>query len=138
MHMFDRRSFLKTSIASASFALLGGIPWAKAWAWYQSQSTPLWRTAFRGVGPGGIPVAASDGVAATGAAHYTFNIDQFTDQVHPTLGPTTFWGYDPVLPLGGGIQAQKHLGGIIVAQKGAPIQLTFNNNLPARHIIPVD
>ena len=40
--------------------------------------------------------------------------------------------------LGGGVQPQKHLGGIIVAQRGSPIQLTFNNNLPADHIIPVD
>src|SRR6185436_15712576 len=41
-------------------------------------------------------------------------------------------------PLGGGSQPQKHLGGIIVGQKGVPIQLTFNNNLPPAHIIPVD
>lgn len=135
--MFDRRRFLKTSLAT-SVALMGSLPWAKAWAWYQSNSTPLWRTAFRGVGPAGIPVAASDGVSATGAAHYTINMGEFTDQVHPTLGPTTLWGYDPVTPLGGGIQAQKHLGGIIVAQRGAPVQVTFNNNLPGRHIVPVD
>src|SRR5690349_1059120 len=69
---------------------------------------------------------------------YTIGISQFTDQVHPTLGPTTFWGYNPAVPLGGGVQAQKHLGGIVVAQKGQPIQLTFTNNLPATHIIPVD
>jgi spore coat protein A, manganese oxidase len=66
------------------------------------------------------------------------NIGQFTDQLHPTLGPTTLWGYNPVVALGGGVQPQKHLGGIIVAQKGVPIQLTFNNNLPGAHIIPVD
>src|SRR3954471_11524966 len=109
--MFDRRTFLKTSIASASFALLGGLPWSKAWAWYQSQSTPLWKTAFRGVGPGGIPVAGSDGALGVGGAtHYTMNVDQFTDQVHPNLGPTTFWGYNPTTPLGGGVQANKHLG----------------------------
>src|SRR4051812_16695732 len=139
--MFDRRTFLKTSIASASFALLGGMPWAKAWAWYQSQQTPLWKTAFRGVGPGGIPVAGTDGqVGVRGAAHYTLDIDQFTDQVNPNpnFGPTTFWGYNPANPLGGGIQPQKHLGGIIVGQRDSPIQLTFNNNLPSNHIIPVD
>jgi spore coat protein A, manganese oxidase len=58
--------------------------------------------------------------------------------LHPALGPTTFWGYHPALPLGGGMQLQKHLGGIIVAQKGVPIQITFTNNLPNEHIIPVD
>ena len=137
--MFDRRRFLKTSLAT-SVALTGTSMWSKAWAWYQSNSTPLWKTTFRGVGPGGIPVAAPDALPApvTGVMHYTINMGDFQDQVHPTLGPTTFWGYDPVNPLGGGIQSQKHLGGIIVGQRGVPIQLTFNNNLPANHIIPID
>jgi len=137
--MFNRRRFLKTSISTVPFALFGGLPWAKAWAWYQSQQTPLWNTALRGVGPVGIPVAAPDGlVGVGGATHYTINIGQFTDQIHPTLGPTTFWGYNPANPLGGGVQPQKHLGGIIVAMKGSPIQITFTNNLPPKHIIPVD
>src|SRR4051812_8784857 len=139
--MFSRRRFLKTSMAAgAGIALYGGFGSKQAWAWYQSQQTPLWQTAFRGVGPGGIPVAAPDALAApaTGVTHYTLGINQFTDQVHPNLGPTTFWGYQPNSALGGGVQPQKHLGGIIVAQRGVPIQLTFTNNLPPAHIIPVD
>ena len=136
--MLTRRSFLKTAIAGATLAAYGAFAPSRAWAWYQSQSTPLWKTTFRGVGPGGIPVAAPDGFASTGAAHYSLNIAEFTDQIHPTLGPTKLWGYDPFTPLGGGTQAQKHLGGIIVAGKGSPIQLTFSNNLPPQHILPVD
>jgi spore coat protein A, manganese oxidase len=139
--MLTRRSFLKTTtIAGAGIALYGGLRSEKAWAFYQTQSTPLWATALRGVGPGGIPVAGADPFPApiTGVTHYTLGINQFTDTVHPTLGPTRFWGYHPAVPLGGGVQPQKHLGGIIVAQKGVPIQLTFNNNLPSTHIIPVD
>jgi spore coat protein A len=120
--------------------LYGGLGFKEARAWYQSQSVPLWQTAFRGVGPGAIPVAAADPFPApvTGVTHYTLSMNQFTDQIHPTLGPTTFWGYHPNVALGGGVQPQKHLGGIIVAQKNAPIQLTFTNNLPPTHIIPVD
>jgi FtsP/CotA-like multicopper oxidase with cupredoxin domain len=138
--MFSRRRFLKTSmLAGAGIALYSGFGFREARAWYQSQPVPLWQTAFRGVGPGGIPVAAPDGLAGVnGATHYSIGISEFSDQVHPTLGPTTFWGYDPTLALGGGVQPQRHLGGIIVAQKGVPIQLTFTNNLPAQHIIPVD
>src|SRR5437870_5234445 len=136
--MSSRRTFIKSVvIGGAGVALYGGFP-DRAWGFYQTQSTPLWKTALRGVGPGGIPVAGSDGVTATGATHYTINIGEFKDQIHPSLGPTTFWGYNPANPLGGGFQAQKHLGGIIVAQKGVPIQLTFKNNLPPTHIIPVD
>ena len=137
--MLTRRSFLKTTtMAGAGIALYGGLRSDRAWAFYQTQLTPLWQTALRGVGPGGIPVAQADGIASTGATHYTLDIKQFTDQVHPTLGPTKFWGYNPTVPLGGGPQPQKHLGGIIVAQKGTPIQITFSNNLPGEHIIPVD
>ncbi len=141
--MSTRRDFIKTTITvGAGVALYHGFASQEASAFYQTtpQSTPLWRTAFRGVGPGGIPVAGPDSFRApvTGVTHYTLGINQFTDQLHPNLGPTTLWGYNPAAPLGGGMQPQKHLGGIIVAQKGVPIQLTFNNNLPATHIIPVD
>jgi spore coat protein A, manganese oxidase len=139
--MQSRRDFLKTvTVAGAGLVLYGGLGVREAWGWYQTPATPLWRTALRGVGPGGIPVAAADPFPApvTGATHYTIGINEFTDTVHPTLGSTMFWGYDPDLPLGGGVQPQKHLGGIIVAQKGVPIQLTFRNNLPPTHIIPVD
>jgi spore coat protein A len=126
-------------LAGAGIALYSGLGFKEARAWYQSQPTPLWRTLFRGVGPGAIPVAAADPFLApvTGVTHYTLSMNQFKDQIHPTLGPTTFWGYHPNVALGG-VQPQKHLGGIIVAQRNVPIQLTFTNNLPSTHIIPVD
>src|SRR5215475_6773937 len=108
--MFTRRSFLKTAaMAGAGLAVYGGLRPRRALAWYQTQATPLWRTALRGVGPGGIPVAAPDGFAApvTGVTHYTIDIGQFMDQLHPVLGPTTLWGYNPAVALGGGVQPQK-------------------------------
>ena len=60
------------------------------------------------------------------------------DRLHPNLSPTTLWGYNPAVPLGGGAQHQRHLGGIIVAQRGKPIQITLTNTLPPKHILPVD
>lgn len=142
--MSSRRDFIKTSLVTgAGLTMFGGFSSKMAWAFYQTtpNSTPLWRTAFRGVGPGGIPVVAPDPFTAptTGAkTHYTIDIGEFTDQLHPSLGSTKLWGFNPTIPLGGAGQPQKHLGGIIVAQKGVPIQITFNNRLPATHIIPVD
>jgi spore coat protein A, manganese oxidase len=139
--MSTRREFIKRSLTvGAGLALYGRFGSEKAWAFYQTNKTPLWQTAFRGVGPGAIPVAAPDAFPApvTGVTHYTLDINQFTDQVHPTLGSTTFWGFNPAVPLGGGVQTQRHLGGIIIAQKSVPIQVTFNNNLPPKHIVPVD
>jgi spore coat protein A len=89
--------------------------------------------------PNGIPVAIPDAAPApvTGVTHYSLDIGQYTDQLHPSLGPTTLWGYKPANTLGGPV-AQRHLGGIIIAQKDAPIQLTFTNKLPPSHILPVD
>ncbi len=120
------------------------VPWyfdsRSAFAFFQSMGLQKFVQPLRGVGPGGIPVAAPDAFPApvTGVTHYSLTIAQFTDQLHPNLGPTTLWGYNPVVPLGGGVQPQRHLGGIIVAQRGAPIQLTFTNTLPSKHILPVD
>jgi spore coat protein A len=139
--MATRREFIKNTITvGAGLAFFGKVGAENAWAFYQTNQTPLWKTTFRGVGPGGIPVAAKDPFPApvTGVTHYSLGLQQFSDQVHPSLGATTFWGFHPAIPLRGGNQPQKHLGGIIVAQKGVPIQVTFNNNLPSKHILPVD
>jgi spore coat protein A len=112
-----------------------------AQAFYQSPPIPLFGTDLRGIGPNQIPVAAPDSFPApvTGVLHYSINIKQFTDQIVPVstgLGPTTLYGYDPVIPLFPGLQ--KHLGGIIVGWKGQPIQITFTNMLPSFNILPVD
>ncbi|TWJ18401.1 multicopper oxidase family protein [Geobacter argillaceus] len=145
MKKISRRKFLQISGLAAGASMLPlPVKWLgrnDAFAFYQSPANkiPLFKTTLRGVGPGQIPVAASDGVTATGAAHYSIDIKQFQDSgVCPTLGPTSLWGYNPVTPLGGGSQPQKHLGGIIVAKKGSPVQITFTNRLPANPIIPVD
>ena len=138
--MINRRDFLKTSaLTGAGLALWKGSE-RLAWAFYQSSGLQKFIQPFRSVGPGGIPVALPDASLApkTGAIHYSFNIEQFTDQLHPGLGRTTLWGYSPAVALGEGAYPTRHLGGIIVAQKDVPIQLTFTNNLPATHILPVD
>src|SRR5690242_21794794 len=114
--MSTRREFIQSTLATgAGLALFGGFSSKMAWAFYQTTPnvTPLWRTSFRGVGPGGIPVASPDAFVApvTGAKHYTINIGQFTDQIHPTLGRTTLWGFNPTIPLGGAGQFPTHLGG---------------------------
>lgn len=135
-----RRQLLKgAAVLGAGLALPLKFDVKSAHAFYQSPGLQMWMTALRGVGPGQIPVVATDGVAnVTGVAHATIAIQQFTDQLHPALGPTKLWGFQPVNPLGGGVQPPKHLGGIIVAERNTPLQLTFRNNLPAKNIIPVD
>ncbi len=149
MH-FTRRQFLKTGIAAGvglALPLKFGVK--QALAFYQTPVTvgfsgiPLFKTALRGVGPGGIPVALPNAAPApvTGVTHYLIRAVQFQDQIIPDgfgFGPTTLWGYSPAVGLGGNV-TPTHLGGIMVAQKGRPIQITFHNQIAAqKHIIPVD
>jgi spore coat protein A len=129
-----------------ALALLCGLGINFAQAFYQSPEIPLFGTQLRSiVGAGNIPVALPDPFAApvTGVTHYTINIKQFQDQIVPGLGPTILWGYDPAIKLFPG--PQRHLGGIIVGNKGVPIQITFTNQLPTSnnswgqiHPLPVD
>ncbi len=142
-----RRQFLKGAmIAGAGFALPAlPVRWnaGTAHAFYQSPGIPLFGTTLRGVGPGGIPVALPGALPApvTGVTHYLMGIIQFQDQIVPPstgLGKTALWGFAPTRGLGGNIKPT-HLSGLIVAQKGVPIQITFQNLLFVnKHIIPVD
>ncbi len=136
-----RRDFVKTTAIGTAGILAFKAAMREAYAFYQttSNSIPLFKNLLRGVGPGGIPVAAPDATPApvTGVMHYTIDVNQFTDDIGGG-GVTTLWGYNPAVALGGGVQPQKHLGGVIVVNKGTPIQITFRNNLPEKHILPVD
>jgi spore coat protein A, manganese oxidase len=139
----SRRQFIQKTgimIGASSF-----LPWRfavrDAFAFNQSPPTiPLYQTNLRGIGTIGVCAPDLTPAPMTGVKHYTINIDQFTDQICPAgsgLGPTTLRGYNPTKLLAG--QNSKHLGGIMVGQKGVPIQITFRNNLPGGlHIIPND
>jgi len=142
--MVTRREFLKLSaIAGASMLLplkwLSNAP--SVFAFSQSDGLKKFIQPLRGVGSG-IPVAQPDktnpGWWQSGVTHYTIDIGQFEDQLHPDLpNPTRLWGF------GQGFSAStaswtKHLGGIIAVKRGTPVQVTFRNNLPPTHILPVD
>lgn len=132
----SRRQFLQLSAGTAAYFAFT----RRAWPFAQSPTTiPLFGTALRGIGT--IGVAAPDATSApvTGVKHFTIDIDQYQDAgVCPSLGPTTLRGFNPRVLLAG--QPNRHLGGIIIGQKGTPIQITFQNNLNpiAKHIIPND
>ncbi len=140
-----RRQFLKGSLATGAIVAAGGVGTLltpkKAHAFAQSPNLQKFIQALRGVGGAGIPVATPDLVPQPwwqpGVTHYTIDIGQFTDQLHPSLpNQTRLWGY------GQGFNNvnnwTRHLGGIIVAQRGTPIQITFQNHLPGTAIIPTD
>ena len=130
-----RRRFLQLTAGTAAYlAFL-----RRAWPFSQSPNTiPLFGTTLRSIGTIGVAAPDLTPAPVTGVTHYTINIDQFQDAgVVPALGPTTLRGFNPTRLLAG--QNNKHLGGIIVGQKGTPVQITFRNNLPGgTHIIPND
>ncbi len=147
----SRRQFLKGAAITGVAMSLPAVPlkfWqGEAFAFYTSPALSKWNTVLRGVGPGGIPVALPvvNSAPVTGVDHYTIRAIEFKDRLYPadningkTFGKTTLWGYQPTKFLGGGTQTPRHLGGIIVAEKGRPIQITFQNELPPQAIIPID
>jgi spore coat protein A len=151
----SRREFVKaTAMAGAVLASYRlSLRSAMALPAYNSPPLTLFHTTLRGVTDpvNGIPVAASDGFRywqnsrlflaqpigpCVKATHFTINIGEFTDVLYPGF-TTTLWGYHPGNVLVGSAQP-RHLGGIIIGRKNQPLQLTFRNNLPPTHILPVD
>ena len=139
-----RRGFMKASALAGAGLAMAKFAERSAYAFYQSSGLglTLFSENLRGSDVTSlateIGVADSDGVATTGALHYTINIDPISDTLHSAMGPTSLWGYAHNVYLIAGPPTPRHLGGIIVAQKGTPIQITFRNRLPATHPIPVD
>ena len=136
-----RRTLLKAG-AIAGAGLVVPVRWLSETSAVVAYSTSDRLRKFiqplRGVGGAGIPVAQPDTDAKPwwqpGVTHYTIAIRQFADQLHPDLPhPTRLWGFGQ-----GGAETFRHLGGIIAVKRGTPVQITFRNHLPARHIMPVD
>src|SRR4030095_9832047 len=129
-----RRTFLKTA-AMASVAAL--IPWRRTYAAF-AQTMPLQKFVqpLRGLGgPAGIPVATPIPGIYPGVDYYELALRELTDQLHPSLGPTTLWGYGNAAAALGQF---RHLGAVIVANRGVPVRIKAVNELPNAHILPVD
>ena len=142
--MVSRREFLKlTAIAGASlavpFKLLSDAE--AVFAFSQSGNLKKFIQPLRQVGTDiklAIPDAVNPGWWQPGATHYTIDIGQFEDLLHPGLpNETRLWGYgqgyDPFNP-----HWTRHLGGVIAAHRDEAVQITFRNHLPPEHILPVD
>src|SRR5690242_979033 len=122
--MITRREFLKLSgFVGASLALpldwLAYPPVNRIFS--QTHQLKKFIQPLRGLGGSGIPVAAPDEAMQpwwqAGVTHYTIDIGQFEDQLHPDLpNPTRLWG----LGQGGNF---KHLGGVIAVKRGTPVQI---------------
>jgi spore coat protein A, manganese oxidase len=150
LNKLTRRDFIKrTAVAGAGVALLTKFAVPSARALNNSPGLQKWIQPLRGLNypsghilgvlgypndPNGIPVAggAADPVFAN-TTMYQIGVQEFSDTLHPALGPTKLWGYvDLTRPI------LRHLGGLIVTTRNQATRLRLTNTLPARHILPLD
>ncbi len=133
--MPTRREFLKTTlVAGTALALFRGSE-GQVWAFAQSPTLRKFIAPLPGLGPKGIPIAnATSNPAYPDADFYQLAAQEFEQQMHPDLpNPTRLWGYVDLTTNNTG-----YLGPIIVAQRGKPVVLRMDNDLPPQHILPVD
>ncbi len=139
---FSRREFLKTAMMAGGVLALGGAgSLIRPRTVYAAATSPLltkWAQAMRGLGPAGIPVlnsVADPAPAFAGAQYYQVTAGEFTDLLHPNLSAATQDSGGTGTPP---TQYKRHLGGVIIANRGTPVRIRFTNTLPPTHIIPVD
>jgi spore coat protein A len=143
-NLLSRRQLLKYGLLAGiglavPYKVLTGI--SSVFAFSQSDNLKKFIQPLRKIGTD-IPIAQPDtanpGWWQPGVTHYTIDVGQFEDQLHPDLpNPTRLYGF------GQGYSALNsswttHLGGVIAVKRGTPVQITFRNHLPANHIMPVD
>jgi len=136
----NRRNFLRSSAFAGAGALAFG---RRAWSYAQSPAVRKFITSLPGLGPSAkneigqyIPIASAQTVkfAELDTDVYNLAVAPFHELMHPDLnGPTDFFGYTDTKK-----SDQRYLGGAIVATKGKPVLLNVANQLPKKHILPVD
>lgn len=60
-------------------------------------------------------------------AFYEIKMEEFTQKLHRDLEPTRLWGYNRQFP-----------GPMFDVNKGEPIDVKWMNNLPGKHLLPLD
>jgi spore coat protein A, manganese oxidase len=77
-----------------------------------------------------LPIPAK----ATAVAANTYHITQrqTLQTLHPQLGQTTVWGYDD------GTLGPLYPGPTIEVQRGTPTTVSYSNQLPTEHLLPLD
>ena len=127
--MLTRRQLLTRSAAGGAILMApSGLLTSPAAA--QGRALRKFRTACPTPG-GSWPI-----IDATGGGPVSLNLQQFAVTVHPDLGPTTVWGYEPAA--GPPANRSTYLGPTVVAQRGTPVDVTYNNLLPPTPLFPTD
>ncbi|MGH9617143.1 MAG: multicopper oxidase family protein [Acidobacteriaceae bacterium] len=125
----DRRNFLKLCAASVpALAVAKRIGIAETTSPRVAQST--YRTPAsldRFIDPLPIPKRLMPVRERKGRTQYRVRMMEFRQQMHSQLPPTRLWGYEGQYP-----------GPTIEAMRGKPVDVLWQNDLPAQHIFPID
>jgi spore coat protein A, manganese oxidase len=108
-----RRAFLKAGLAAGTFSLVTSKDRLFG------QNGPF---LTKYVDPLPIP-----DVLRPGAGTLHVKMTEFTQKLHRNMAPTRLWGYNGTYP-----------GPTIEAQKGSPVSIQWENNLPPVHFLPID
>jgi spore coat protein A len=77
--------------------------------------------------PLALPAVLRPSGLLDGAPHYTVRMSEFHQNLHPDLPDTRVWGYNGSYP-----------GPTIEARTNEPLSVEWINNLPSRHLLPID
>lgn len=129
MKSASRRDFLRKAFASApAWALTNGIhlggPLLRADD-VRPQRTPANLARF--IDPLPIPKRLSPYSTRNGVSKFRVRMLEFTRQMHSQLPPARLWGYEGQYP-----------GPIIEAFRGESFEVTWENQLPLKHLFEVD
>ena len=138
MSKFTRRDFIKrTAVAGAAATLLPrvALPFGQSPAGIRKFIVTLPGLGKKQANNMGnyIDVLTPDRVTYPGTDYYKIFARQFTQQIHPDIPATTFWGYAK-----NKLDQPTYPGGAIVMTKGRNVKLQVTNLLPHDHIVPVD
>ena len=125
----NRRDFLKLCAASVPAMVVASQVGAEA---LQSGAAtqPQYRkpsTLDPFIDPLPIPKRLTPHSSRKDKVEYRVRMMEFKHQMHSQLPPTTAWGYEGQYP-----------GPTIDAMSGVPVEVSWENRLPARHIFQVD
>jgi spore coat protein A len=129
MNPTKRRDFLKLCIASVPALVCAQGIHAEDENGHAAPQ-PVYRkpgSLERYIDPLPVPKRLTPQSTGQGEDQYRVRILEFTRQLHSQLPPTRLWGYEGQYP-----------GPTFEASRGKPVQVQWENHLPAQHILQVD
>jgi len=127
----SRREFVRLGISSLSSVVLGETIGAARFDWdgpeKDGREYRTWRSLDRYVDPLPIPARLRPVKTAKSEDRYHIRMIECEHRFHSQLPATTVWGYEGQYP-----------GPTIEAVRGRPVEVTWENGLPLRHLFEVD